>query len=75
METATPSRLRAARKRMGLSQEELARRTGVPRTTLRDAELRLHVPRGDYVARLYVGLDLDDVLHDFEAKNGDPERR
>jgi transcriptional regulator with XRE-family HTH domain len=53
METATPSRLRAARKRMGLSQEELARRTGVPRTTLRDAELRLHVPRGDYVARLY----------------------
>jgi transcriptional regulator with XRE-family HTH domain len=70
METATASRLRAARKRMGLSQEELARRTGVPRTTLRDAELRLHVPRGDYVARLYqyVGLDLDDVLHDFEAK-------
>ena len=45
--------------------------------TLRDAELRLHVPRGDYVARLYqhVGLDLDDVLHDFAAKNGDPERR
>jgi hypothetical protein len=38
--------------------------------TLRDAELRLHIPRGDYVARLYqyVGLDLDDVLHDFEAK-------
>jgi DNA-binding XRE family transcriptional regulator len=29
---------------MGLNQTELARRTGVPRTTLRDAELRLHVP-------------------------------
>jgi hypothetical protein len=41
-----------------------------PHHTLRDAELRLHGPRGDYVVRLYqyVGLDLDDVLHDFEAK-------
>ena len=49
------SRLRAARKRMGLTQEELGRRAGVPQSSMQRAEAILHFPNGDHAA----GLDLE----------------
>jgi transcriptional regulator with XRE-family HTH domain len=62
------TRLRAARERRGLSQEELARRCGIPRGTVHEIENARHVPGLDRAARLYhyLGLDLEDALADFE---------
>ena len=61
------SRLRAARERRGLSQEELARRTGVPRGTIHEIENLRHTPSLDRAATLYhyFGLTLDEALADF----------
>jgi transcriptional regulator with XRE-family HTH domain len=63
------SRLRAARERRGLSQEELARRTGVPRGTIHEVENLRHTPALDKAATLYhyFDLTLDDALADFGA--------
>jgi transcriptional regulator with XRE-family HTH domain len=63
------SRLRKARERSKLSQEELARRTGVPRGTIHEIENRRHAPSIDRAATLYhyFGLTLDDALADFGA--------
>ena len=63
------SRLRDARIRKGLSQEDLGRRAGVPRPTVARAEGGTHIPEADHAAKLYraVGLTLDDMLADVGA--------
>ncbi len=45
-------RLKEARQRLGLSQEELARLTGIPRTTISSIESGRAVPSVDYAIRL-----------------------
>jgi transcriptional regulator with XRE-family HTH domain len=64
------TRLKAARERKGLTQTELAERTGVPQAVLSQAERSEHIPRGDHVAGLYryLGLDIEDVFADWGAK-------
>jgi transcriptional regulator with XRE-family HTH domain len=64
------TRLKAARKRTGLTQTELAWRTGVPRSVVSGAERGEHVPRGDHVAALYryLGLDIEDMFADWGVR-------
>jgi transcriptional regulator with XRE-family HTH domain len=61
------SRLRAARERRGLSQEEVAKRMGVPRATIHEIENLRHTPGIDRAAVLYhyFELTMDDALADF----------
>ena len=47
-----PGRIRTARLRLGLTQEELARRAGVDERTVRNAETGKHVPSGLSTQRL-----------------------
>jgi transcriptional regulator with XRE-family HTH domain len=42
------SRLRAARKRLGLTQEDLGLRAGVPQSSVQRAEASQHVPTADH---------------------------
>lgn len=64
------TRPKAARKRKGLTQTELAERTGVPQAVLSQAERSEHIPRGDHVAGLYryLGLDIEDVFADWSVR-------
>jgi len=65
------TRLKTARKRRGLSQEELSRRTGVPRGTIHEIENARHPATIDRAGRLYhyFGLTLEDALEDYEARS------
>ena len=49
-------RVRAARLRLGLTQEELARLVRVPVRTIRNIERRAHVPRQKTLLRLWLNL-------------------
>jgi transcriptional regulator with XRE-family HTH domain len=64
------SRLRLARKELGLTQEELGKRAGVARTTVQHAECPYHFSRSDHAAALYsaVGLSLEDLSADLGDK-------
>jgi transcriptional regulator with XRE-family HTH domain len=64
------SRLKDARLRLGLTQEALGKRAGVPQASVHRAEASQSFPQGDHAAKLYkaVGLTLDDLLADIEAK-------
>jgi len=56
--------------RMGLTQEELGKRAGVPQSSVQRAEATPHVSSGEHAARLYheLGLTFDDFLADIGAK-------
>jgi transcriptional regulator with XRE-family HTH domain len=49
----------AARKKAGITQEELASRSGVDRTTVSQCERGLASPRLETVVQLAGGLDID----------------
>jgi transcriptional regulator with XRE-family HTH domain len=53
-----------------MSQEELSRRTCIPRGTIHEVENQRHTPGIDRAATLYhyFGLTMDDALADFGIK-------
>ena len=59
-----PSKLKMARIEVGLSQEELAQRCGVCRTTIHDAEKGDHLPSGDVMMCICkaLGKTLNDLF-------------
>lgn len=69
MPTFCPERLRAARKRKGFSQLELAHEAGLSRNTIIAAENGASAPHGGTLRRLAVALDItvESLFSDGDA--------
>lgn len=65
--------LRAARRRQGFTQKELARRSGIPQPNISDFERGVAAPSIPTLLRLVASLELDLVLReqDLEASVAD----
>jgi transcriptional regulator with XRE-family HTH domain len=77
MQTNTEGqRLRALRKRRGWSQEELARRTGVARSTISEIESGRRDARGGTLGPIAhaLGISVDQLLADPDGPSAQPER-
>jgi transcriptional regulator with XRE-family HTH domain len=64
--------IRLARLRSGLSQDELAEKSGIPARTISNLEDGQHVPRAKTLAKLAAALEVDtlELLLGFSDRDG-----